>query len=1388
MTDQEHLSKLPKLAGADDYINWRRRVKAFLQTKDFELFGLNDRPEDASAAQLRRWVEANVRAKGTIILTLADGPLAQVSTIVDDDNKTAKDLWTELDKIYRMSNTQMVINIKRELETMTFEKDEEWEKHVESFHRLISKLAAYDQPVSTESKVSMLLRTLPTRFAPIAMVAESSDVPFEKVIASVKAEISRRKNHDKPPITTPVAASTLMNNDKDTTRPKIHKDTCFVCGRRGHFANQCWYRQQINDGTRGRGRGNRGRRFRGQFHRRSGFSHNQRGNNLFTRGHSHHNSRPSDQSNNNWGIQSDGAGSSTQEPGANLQSYTPNTSSQPPFQGGFTAQLHFRATVATVDKEKKASCLIDSGGTHHFYHSKSSFITYDTVTEQKVLSASGTSDVIGKGTVKLPFDNNVTVEAYHTPEFSTNILSVGLLTSRYNVLFTQNTPAADDKSACIISKRSNNAVVFTTKLKNGLYEVPIDGSATDESATEPKQTDEPFDSCYTCKHSNYSLINVNSALEWHRKLGHISAQRFHVATKKYSSIPNFDLKTINDITCTDCIVAKTKRAPIPPSNRKTIQPLELIHLDVLGPMKTKSVGGRSYALGIIDDFSAFSTVYFLADRSQVYDATRQFMNHSERLTGEKLQAIRLDGAGEHKREMVSKLQAIEGVRLEFSPAYASQSNGKAERLVQELSIRARVMMMNTNVPESLWAEAMHHGNYLRNRLPSSSIKNATPISIWKSHANIVDFSSLPTFGQPGFAFIYRSPSTANRKLLARAEHVLFVGMESDEKLCRVYKPKIDRVNVVRLADFRPCSPSLLPPITTLLDGLSRQSDLDNMENYDSPSDEAFLGAFQASLTTFIAKGNLKDPRLPKSFNDAIQSPDWCAAIDREFNALRNRNTWKLIRRTPDMNVLPFTWVFRIKPLDATGKTVLYKARCCVRGDYQLAYFDFDPFTTYAPVASHEGIRILLAYAAARRLIVEGGDVSNAYLFGDIDCPVYIEQPTNSTGLKERHGYVCQLLKSMYGIKQAGRIWGSLLLTTLQRWNFQQAVSDERVLFKQEESHFILLIIVVDDFAFLSNSPAFLAAFKDQLQSTFDVKYFGSLKTFIGWEITQHENGIGISQERYTRELLTKYDLSNCNTTLTPMPTTADLLPKTDNEKPLSTDEHRLYRIQIGELLYLAVCTRPDIAFAVCALARSLHAPASRHLTMIRRILRYLSGTKNYGIHYKSNDQLDVKAYSDSDWAGCTTTRKSTTGFIITVNNSPVSWKSLRQSSIALSSAEAEYIALSTTSKELTWIRRLLWEIQFKQPFSRLSLIPTIPIYCDNTAAISTAFQPGVNARTKHFEVRLHHIRDLLSQNVISIRHISSEDDIADILTKPVDRKTIIRLRDMIMSRILKFDK
>lgn len=217
---------------------------------------------------------------------------------------------------------------------------------------------------------------------------------------------------------------------------------------------------------------------------------------------------------------------------------------------------------------------------------------------------------------------------------------------------------------------------------------------------------------------------------------------------------------------------------------------------------------------------------------------------------------------------------------------------------------------------------------------------------------------------------------------------------------------------------------------------------------------------------------------------------------------------------------------------------------------------------------------------------------------------------------------------------------------------------------------------------------------------------------------------------------------------------------------------------------MAICTRPDISYAVCALARSLHAPSKRHRTLIRRVFRYTSSTKQLGLHFKKAEtNFKLQAYADADWGGCKGTRQSTNGVVVTINDTPISWKSSRQSLVALSSAEAEYIAVSCTARELTWIRRLCWEVQFQTPFGSFTIVPTITIITDNTASIAIASKDGLNARTKHIDVKYHHVKGLVADSAIALQHIATTKQVADLLTKPATRQVMEKLRPVILDSI-----
>lgn len=199
-------------------------------------------------------------------------------------------------------------------------------------------------------------------------------------------------------------------------------------------------------------------------------------------------------------------------------------------------------------------------------------------------------------------------------------------------------------------------------------------------------------------------------------------------------------------------------------------------MDLLGSMRTKSLGQRSYALGIVYEFTTHSEVYLISHLGHVFKTVCECMERSERRTGLRLHYIRLEGAGEHKGELVYDMKHIKGIKLERSPNYALQGNGRVEIFMKELPVRARLILNGTGLPDALWAEAINHGNWLPNRLPSKRISNKFSLRLWIPNANIINFFKLPTFSQPGFAFSYIPSMAANKKLSARDLQVSFVGM------------------------------------------------------------------------------------------------------------------------------------------------------------------------------------------------------------------------------------------------------------------------------------------------------------------------------------------------------------------------------------------------------------------------------------------------------------------------------------------------------------------------------------------------------------------------------------------------------------------------------------
>lgn len=1124
-----------------------------------------------------------------------------------------------------MSNAQAITNLQQDLEKLNYEDGDDWGKNLNRFHEILALLDTYGAPINSEERTKKIIRTFPPSLSPIAMTAEATNMNFETLVANVESEMSRRAKYKGTnssaarPSASKAEATTGGIRSGGITKMKRPDVDCWVCGKHANYARDCWLRESNNEtggGTRWHSRiGGRGRgRGRGRARGRGGYN----------RHHSYdgHSGRDGQQDNiPQWrdgppasggnSYPDDAAPLSNQGPSlqANYhedhENQRPPRRRQPPNSYGFMAKVKYRSSVAEIGNEKTSDLLIDSGATHNFLHSRNSFIEFEKIEPIDVRSASGVTKIVGKGTFLIPIDGGRTIDAFYVPQFTANILSVSKLTGLFNLLFTEEEDsvmsdvqydkvvATENSSRCIISLRSGT-VVKEVIYRDGLYALKQEKRTVKSICTT---------SCIICQAYRPTTLTtyhpISDAMEWHRRLGHPSPERMMALSRIIPDVPNFPLQALRNMTCPTCAIYKSRRSSIESVPKVTLRALERVHLDVLGKKRTQSLSGCHYALGIVDDFTSKTDVLFMSERSEVSRMFRMYMARSERVTGTRLQNIRLDRAGEHRDRIMIQLEEIDGVKIEWSSPYASQSNGIAERFMQELTTRARVLLNDAHLPENLWDYAMAHGNWLRNRLPCRRVNGNLPILAWKPNTNIN--LTIPTFEQAAFAFIYSSSTAPNKKFRARSTHGQFIGMNSDTRLCNVLETHSNNFLSVRLRDFRVCRDEQLPGLSSLLDGLARQSDIERHEGESDGAEEGLLQAFLATNLSSTGYGPHSyatrpfDPRVPKTFSYALKFSAWCAAIDREFWTLVKRGTWKCVERRPGMHVLPFTLVFKLKKLDAAGTKHLEKARCCVRGELQTPEIDFNPTSIYAPVASHEAIRILFSVAASEDLYIEGGDVGNAYLYGDIDVPVYMEQPTDSTGLPLHPGLVVQLLKSMYGLKQAGFIWGSLLAKSLESWGFRRSSTDARVMFKSHVKDFIILIIVVDDLLFASNSKGMIETFKRKLADTFDVKLFGPVSSFLGWEVKKTVEGINITQSRYAKEIVMNNSLYGCNGTYTPMAVNADLQAAQSDEAPLPSKQHATFRRQIGELLYLAVCTRPDIMFAVSALARSLHSPAQRHL-------------------------------------------------------------------------------------------------------------------------------------------------------------------------------------------------
>ncbi|GJV02043.1 retrovirus-related pol polyprotein from transposon TNT 1-94 [Tanacetum coccineum] len=475
---------------------------------------------------------------------------------------------------------------------------------------------------------------------------------------------------------------------------------------------------------------------------------------------------------------------------------------------------------------------------------------------------------------------------------------------------------------------------------------------------------------------------------------------------------------------------------------------------------------------------------------------------------------------------------------------------------------------------------------------------------------------------------------------------------------------------------------------------------------------------------------------PKNINEALKDENWVMAMQEELNQFKTNDVWELVPNPMDMTIIGTKWVYRNK-LDENGVVTRNKARLVAQGYNQQEGIDYDE--TYAPVARLESIRILLAYACALDFKLYQMDVKSAFLNGFINEEVYVAQPPGFIDFAKPN-YVYKLKKALYGLKQAPKAWYDRLKAFLIKHNYSMGMVDNTLFTKKKDSNLIIVQIYVDDIIFGSTCQEMCDDFAKIMHDEFEMSMMGELNFFLGLQIKQLDDGIFFNQSKYIKEMLKKFGLEDSKPIKTPMSTETKL---TRDEEGESVDNTK-YRGMIGSLLYLTA-SRPDIMFSVCLCARFQEDPKTSHLEAVKRIFRYIKGTTHLGLWYPKGSGIETIVYADSDHAGDYVDRKSTSGVCTFMGCCLTSWFSKKQTALAISTTEAEYVSAGKACQQDLWMKQALIDYGVR--------LNDIPIMCDNKGAIDLSKNLVQHSRTKHIEIRHHFLRDNVQKGNISIEKV-----------------------------------
>ncbi|KAH9792408.1 hypothetical protein KPL71_004103 [Citrus sinensis] len=744
---------------------------------------------------------------------------------------------------------------------------------------------------------------------------------------------------------------------------------------------------------------------------------------------------------------------------------------------------------------------------------------------------------------------------------------------------------------------------------------------------------------------------------------------------------------------------KKTRVKFGTTNHDTREILEYVHSDVWGPTKTTSIGGSHYFVTFVDDFSRRVWMYTMRAKDEVLEIFVKWKKLMETQTGRKIKVLRSDNRGEYTSDPFLKVCQNEGIKRHFTVRHTLQQNSVAEHMNRTLLEKVRCMLSNAGLDKKFWAKAGSYASHLVNRLPSAAIGGKTPMEMWSGkHAQ--DYDSLRIFECPAYYHV------KDGKLDPRDRKAIFVGFKGGVKSFKLWDLEdkkfvcnrdvtFDEASMMKVSssqqvenktkevlqrmefDATPYVPvsstskkGSTMEVTPRVEAEVVSFDVpQNEETIDDVSNDDFIATRRPRIKIkkpgWLTKDMVVayalpviDDDIPNTFGEALRSSEsdqWKLAMEEEMKFLHQNQTWELVKLPKGKKAIGNKWVYTKKQGSPNQLTPRYKVRLVAKDFAQKEGIDYNE--VFSLVVKHTSIHILLALVVEYELELAQLDVKTAFLHGDLEEEIYVIQPC--------------------GFRVAGK--------------------ENHVCRRLPNGAFIYLLLYVDDMLIASKNRDEIERLKKQLASEFEMKDLDDAQRILGMEIRRDKkNGsVWLTQKSYLKKVLERFGMDDktkpvCTPLAPHFKLSSSLCPRSQEECDYMARVP--YASVVGSLMYVMICTRPDISQAVSMVSRYMHNPGKNQWLTVKWILRYLYGTVDVGLLFKKDCGQQCVGYYDSDFAGDLDKQRSTTGYVFTLGGSPVSWRSILQSTIALSTTEAKYMTVTEAVKEAIWLKGLLGDL------------------------------------------------------------------------------------------------